>query len=122
MKQLFLLVTIVLTFGAVNAQIADVKVTAGAARVYHEGNDYPTYSLTIDQGCQLAGFNTKYVIISCSGSVRIYKDKEYNASYSFYLDRNCYVKNVTASAILIQAPGGTRYYDFKGNYIKSTSD
>lgn len=104
------------------AQIAEVKVENGAARVYHDGDNYPSYSLTIDRECELSGFNSKHVVITCSSSVRIYKDNEYNASYTISLDANCSVKNVTASAILIKAPGSTRYYDFKGNFIRSTSD
>lgn len=122
MKYLFLFATLILTFSAVNAQIADVKVEAGAVRVYHEGDNYPSYSLTLDRDCEVSGFNTKYVVITCNSSVRIYKDKEYNCRYTISLDANCYVKNVTASAILIKTPGATRYYDFKGVFLKSTAN
>lgn len=122
MKHLFLLATIFLTFSAVNAQIADVKIESGAARVYHEGDNYPSYSLTLDRDCEVSGFNTKYVVITCNSSVRIYKDKEYSCSYTISLDADCYVKNVTATAILIKAPGATIYYDFQGSFVKSTAD
>lgn len=122
MKQLIFIATMLLTFGSLNAQIADVKVEPGAARVYHEGDNYPSYSLTLDRDCEVSGFNTKYVVITCNSSVRIYKDKEYNCSYTISLDADCYVKNVTASAILIKAPGATRYYDFQGTFVKSTAD
>jgi len=111
-----------LTFGAVNAQIVDVKEDKGAARVYHEGDNYPSYSLSIDRDCELSGFNSKYVVITCPESVRIYKDKEYNCSFTISLDAGFYVKTVTSSSILIKAPGSTRYYDFQGNFVKSTAD
>ncbi len=122
MKQIIIIAAMLLTFSAVKAQIADVKEDNGAARVYHEGDNYPSYSLSIDRNCSLSGFNTKYVVITCPGSVRIYKDKDYNCSYTISLDANCYVKNVTSSAILIKAPGSTRYYDFQGNFFRSTAD
>jgi len=109
-------------FRLVNAQIADVKVENGVAKVYHDGDNYPSYTLTLDRDCEVSGFNTKYVVITCNSSVRIYKDKEYSCSYTISLDADCYVKNVTASAILIKAPGATRYYDFQGAFVKSTAD
>jgi len=108
--------------GTTSAQIAEVKTDNGAVCIYHEGDNYPSYSLTLDRECELAGYNTKYVVIACSESVRIYKDKDYNASYSFHIDRGCHVKNVTASAIIVQYPGHCQYYDFQGNYLKSTND
>ena len=122
MKKLFLMEIMLLMFGAANAQIADVKTDNGAARIYHDGDHNPSYSLVIDRDCQLSGFNSKYVIITCPGVVRIYQDKEWNASYSISLDAGNYVKNVTPTAILIKSPGSTRYYDFKGNIDRSVAD
>jgi hypothetical protein len=123
MKRIILLVVFLCSFlMTINAQISEVKTDNGAARIYHEGENYPSYSLTIDRGCYLGGYNTKYVVIACEESVRIYKDKEYNASYTFHIDRDCFVKNVTASAIIVKYPGQSRYFDFQGKYVKSTND
>ena len=122
MKRFLLMATMLLAFGVANAQIADIKTDNGAARVYHDGDNNPSYSLSIDRDCQLSGFNSKYVIITCSSSVRIYKDKEYNSSYSISLDAGNYVKNVTPTSILIKSQGSTRYYDFQGNFVRSTAD
>lgn len=118
-----MIATMLLTCSALSAQIADAKVESGAVRVYHEGENYPSYSLSLDRNCELSGFNTKYIVITCNNfSVRIYKDNEYNSSYSIALNKGSYVKNVTSSSILIQDPGVTRYYDFNGKFIKSTKD
>lgn len=121
MKTFQLLAAMLLFCSIAQAQISEVKTDNNYARIYHEGDNYPSYSLVIDRGCYLGGYNTKYVVIACSESVRIYKDKEYNASYSFHIDRDCTVKNVTASAIIVEDHGISRYFDFQGNYIKSTN-
>lgn len=122
MKRILIIAAVILIFGSVNAQIADVKAEKGVVKVYHEGDNYPSYSLSIDRDCELSGFNSKYVVITCPGSVRIYKDKDYSCSNTIPLDAGFYVKNVTSSAVLIKSPGSTRYYDFKGNFIKTTAD
>ncbi len=47
MKKLFLMAIMLLMFGAANAQIADVKTDNGVARIYHDGDYNPSYSLIL---------------------------------------------------------------------------
>lgn len=116
MKKLFLMATTLLIFGAVNAQIGDVKVDGYNAKIYDDKGNYSYNSISLCSNCELSGFNSNYVVITDGSSAKIYDSKGNYTYNSIGLCSNCSVKNVTPSGILIKDGNTTKIYDFKGNY------
>jgi len=116
MKQFFLMAAMMLTYGSLNAQIGEVKVDGSAAKIYDDKGNYTGQYASLCSKCELAGYNSKYIVIIDGSAAKIYDSKgSYTGQYAS-LCSNCYVKNVSASAILIKDGSVTKYYDFKGSY------
>ncbi len=125
MKKLLLIATMLLTYGALNAQIAEVKQEGSYARIYNDQGSYTGNSIGLGSGALVSGYNTKYIVVTEGSYARIYDSKGSYTGNSISLGSGSgnYVKNVSANAILIKEGSYTRYYDFKGSYTgNSTSD
>ena len=116
MVKFFLMATMLLIFGAVNAQIGDVKVDGSSAKIYDDKGNYSYKSISLCSKCELSGFNSNYVVITDGSNAKIYDSKGNYTYKSISLCSNCSVKNVTPSGILIKDGNTTKIYDFKGNY------
>ena len=116
MKQIILVTFMTLSFGFVNAQIADVKVDGGRAKIYDDNASYTGNSVSLCSSCELSGYNNKYIVVTDGGRAKIYDYKGSYTGNSVSLCSDCYVKNVSGSAILVKDGGRTKYYDFKGSY------
>jgi|688.fasta_scaffold990925_2 hypothetical protein len=123
MKKFFLMATIMLSFGAVSAQIAEVKQDGNIAKIYNDQGRYTNSYISLCSKCELTGYNSKYIVITDGNIAKIYNDQgRYTNSY-ISLCSNCYVKNVSATAILVKDGNITKYYDFNGRYTnKYTSN
>lgn len=123
MKKLLLMTTMLLTFGAVSAQIAEVKQDGSLAKIYNDQGSYTGSYISLCSSCELTGYNSKYIVVTDGSLAKIYDSKgSYTGSY-ISLCSSCYVKNVAASAILVKDGSLTKYYDFKGSYTgKYTSN
>lgn len=116
MKQFFLLATMLLTFGAVNAQIAEVKQEGSYAKIYNDQGSYTGNYIRLISGAEVSGYNSKYIVVTEGSYAKIYdSDGSYTGNY-IRLSSDSYVKNVSATAILIKEGSYTKYYDFKGSY------
>ena len=116
MKKLFLMATMLLMFGAVNAQIAEVKEDGSMVKIYDDRGSYTGNYVSFCSKCELAGYNSKYIVVVDGSMAKIYDSKgSYTGNY-VSLCSSCYVKNVSASAILVKDGSMTKYYDFKGSY------
>jgi len=116
MKKLILMATMLLTFGAVKAQIGDVKVDGSFAKIYDDKGKYTYKSIGLCSKCELSGFNSNYIVITDGSFAKIYDDKGKYTYKSIGLCSNCSVKNVTPSGILIKDGSKTKIYDFNGKY------
>jgi len=116
MKKLFLMATMLLMFGAVNAQIGDVKVDGSSAKIYDDKGKYTYKSISLCSNCELSGFNSNYIVITDGSSAKIYDSQGKFTYKSISLCSNCSVKNVTPSGILIKDGSKTKIYDFEGKY------
>jgi hypothetical protein len=115
MKQIILIATMLLTFGAAKAQIGKVKVKNGYAMIYDEDGKFSQKSIRLDKNDELNGYNSKYIVITSKGCALIY---DYTGRYTqnISLSGNAYVEKVTSSAILIAKKGYIMYYDFDGKH------
>jgi predicted RNA-binding protein associated with RNAse of E/G family len=116
MKQIILIATMLLTFGAVNAQIAEVKQDGGIAKIYNDQGSFTGYYVSLCSSCELTGYNAKYIVVTDGSLAKIYDAKGNYTGYYVSLCSSCYIINVSATAILVKDGGLTKYYDFKGNY------
>ena len=81
----------------------------------------------VNGSCKLSGFNTKYIVVSCSGiQINIYDESgKYLNSITNAIDHNgnepTYVSNVTEKYIIVKYKNSNskKYYDFNGTFIKS---
>jgi len=121
MKKLFLMATMLLMFGAVNAQIAEVKQEGSYARIYNEQGRYTGKSIRVSSGAEVSGYNSKYIVVTEGSYARIYNDQGRYTGKSIRLSSGSYVKNVSATAILIKEGSYTRYYDFNGRYTGNST-
>jgi hypothetical protein len=123
MKKLLLMATMLLAFGAANAQIAEVKEENGMAKIYNDQGSFTGKYISLSSNSELVGYNSKYIVIKENGMAKIYNDQGSFTGNYISLCSNCYVKNVSASAILVKEGSMVKYYDFKGSFTgKYTND
>jgi hypothetical protein len=123
MKKFFLMTTMLLVFGAVNAQIAEVKQDGSYAKIYNDQGSWTGKSVSICSNCELVGYNSEYIVVKDGSYAKIYDANGSWTGKSISLCSDCYIKNVGASAILVKDGSYTKYYDFNGNWTgKSTSN
>lgn len=123
MNKLFVVATMLLTFGTVNAQIGEVKVSGNQAKIYDENGINTNRYVSLNSNSELVGYNSKFIVIIEGNQAKIF-DSKGNFTYKYVpICSNCVVKKVTSSAILVKQGNMTKYYDFEGNYTnKYTTD
>lgn len=121
MKRLLLMATMLLMFGAANAQIGEVKVERGYAMIYNEEGKFTQKSIRLDKTDELDGYNSKYIVISKGSHAWIYDHTGRFTQNSISLSGGAYIKNVTNTAILLVKNGYTMYYDFQGKYTQKST-
>lgn len=118
--------TMLLMFGAVNAQIAEVKQEGGYARIYNEEGRWTGNSIQLGYGDVVSGYNSKYIVVTegllTGRYARIYNEKGRWTGNSISLSSTSYVIRVSETAILIKEFGKTRYYNFVGRYTGHSTD
>jgi len=103
------------------AQISEIKLDSKYARIYN-AKEYSGKSVYLGSDKQLAGYNSKYLVIIDGENARIYDENGDYTGHLIRLGKDKYVKNVTATDILIVEGNMTRYYDYTGTYTgRSTS-
>jgi len=95
------------------AQISEVKVSNGYAKIYEKGTF--TNSIYLNSK-KLVGYNNNFVVIQDGQYVKIFDNKGRFTGHSIYLNKSKSVTSVTLSSILIKDGNYTKYYDFKGNF------
>ena len=96
------------------AQIGEVKVVNGYAKIYNEKGIF-TNSIYLNSK-KLVGYNNDFVVIQDGQYVKIFDNKGRFTGHSIYLNKSKSVTSVTPSFILIKDGNYTKYYDFKGNF------
>ena len=124
MKSIILITTMLLTFGAANAQIGEVKVAGNQLNIYDVNGIRMAGSISFYTSDELVGYNAEYIVVKQGNQAVIYNAKGVSNNRYVPLCDGCKVKNVTPSAILVKDGNGmTRYYDFEGNNTgKYTTD
>lgn len=123
MKKFLLVAIMMLIYGAVNAQIGEIKNQGSTAYIYNEQASYSGYSISLSGGREILGYNSKYAVVQDGSVAYIYDSKGSYTGYSISLSSGRRIKNVTVSNILVKDGSTVYYYDFKGSYTgNSTSD
>jgi len=123
MKKIFLIATMLLTFGISNAQISEIKEQGSTALIYNESGQYSGHSISIGGGRSIAGYNSHYVVVQTSSTAYIYDDKGNYTGSSISLSGGKSIKNISGSNILVKDRQSVYYYDFRGSYTgNSTSN
>jgi hypothetical protein len=123
MKKLLLITTLLLSIGAVQAQIGEIKNQGATAYLYTIQGTYMGSSITLSGGREIVGFNSNYVVVKEGSTVYLYDCKGSYIGYSISLNGGRTIKKVTELNILITDGTTVYYYDFKGVYTgHSTRD
>ena len=117
------MVSMLLTFGAVNAQIGEIKIKGSTAYIYNDQGRYSGHSISLSGGREIVGNNSNYAVVKDGSTAYIYNDEGRYSGHSISLRSGRTIKNVTGSNILIKDGNTVYYYDFKGKYTgNSTRD
>jgi hypothetical protein len=123
MKKFLLMATMLMTFGAANAQIGEIKNQGSTAYIYNDQGSYSGYSISLSGGKEIVGNNSKYAVVKDGSTAYIYDSKGSYTGYYISLSGGKTIKNVTGSNILVKDGSTVYYYDFKGSYTgNSTRD
>ena len=120
MKKLLLMATMLLTFGAVNAQIGDCSVKGSRVEIYDANGRYKT-SFGLSSGTELSGFSSTIIAITNRSRVEIY-DADGRYKTSFGLSSGAFVKKVAGSNIMVKNGSRIETYDKDGRYVTSRSE
>jgi hypothetical protein len=121
MRVIFCLMAIALTFGTINAQIGEVKVDGTNVKIYDDNGNDTGKRLTLCGGCELSGYNSRYIVITDGTNVKIYEG-DTDTGKRITLNNNGYIKKVTSSAILVKEGNTVKYYDFRGDDTGKRTD
>jgi hypothetical protein len=116
-----------LSMQAVYAEIIDVNQSSEYTIEVTTGNGKSNLSNIVGSSCKLSGFNTKYIVVSCSGTqINIYDEsgKYLNAitnAINHTSHEPTYVSSVTEKYIIVKYKNSNskKYYDFNGTLIKT---
>ena len=127
MRNLLIIVSIfVISYANLSSQIVDVTENGSTLIVKTESGSSGLLNI-VNSSCKLSGFNTKYIVVSCSESqINIYKEdgsSVTNISNAIYPDNSVepkYVSNVTENYIIVKSRNSKRkdFYDFNGKYVR----
>lgn len=111
-----------LLFGSASEQIGEIKKDGNLLRIYDEkGNNTGLY-VHLNNGAELSGYNSAYIIVTDGNLARIYDSRGNNSGNYIHLNPGWVVKNVNPSAILVKDGATTRFYDFRGNFKHFNND
>jgi hypothetical protein len=120
MKKLLLIGTMLMTFGAVNAQIGDCSQKGSYVELYDGNGKYMT-RISISSNAQLNGCSSSIVVITSGSYAEIYDGNgKYKTRIS--LPSSGYVKNVTGNSILIKNGSYVETYNSEGKYVSRRSE
>jgi hypothetical protein len=113
----------------VHSEIIDVNQVSEYTIEVTTGSGKSNLSNIVNGSCKLSGFNTKYIVVSCSGiTIRIFRENgESVTTITNAIDNTAseptYVSNVTEKYIVVKYKNSNtkKYYDFDGTFIKSES-
>ena len=77
MKTIILMATMLLMFGAVNAQIAEVKEDGNTLKIYDDKGSYQT-SFSKCSSCSVKNVSTNYILIKDGSTTKYY---DFRGSY-----------------------------------------
>ncbi len=120
-KKILLMAIMLLTFGAINAQIAEVKEEGSYAKIYNDQGRYSGYSIYIGSSYTLEGYNSSFIVVKEGSYAKIYNSNGRYTGNSIYLGSSYYIKNVTGSAILVKEGSYVKYYNFEGRYTGNST-
>ena len=116
MKKFFLIATMLLAFGSINAQIAEVKQDGNVAKIYNDQGKYTGKYISLSSSREIAGFNSKYIVVIDGNVAKIYNEQASYTGKYISLSSSRFIKNVSGGAILVKDGNVTKYYDFEGKY------
>lgn len=122
MKKLLLMATMLLMFGAANAQISELRKTSSGAELYHiydDNGNKTNYYVSLSYGQGLMGHNSKYIIIRDNSIYKIFDSKGQNTGKYVGLSYGEEFIKISESSIMIKSNGMTKHYDFTGKYLRS---
>lgn len=122
MKTTLILIIMTLGFSSSFAQIGDLKKDGNLLRIFDEKGINTGLYVYLNNGAELSGYNSKYIIVTDGNLARIYDSRGNNTGNYVYLNSGWFVKNVTPAAILVKDGTTTRFYDFRGNYMYFNND
>ena len=113
----------------VHSEIIDVNQVSEYTIEVTTGSGKSNLPNIVNGSCKLSGFNTKYIVVSCSGiTIRIFRENgESVTTITNAIDNTAseptYVSNVTEKYIVVKYKNSNtkKYYDFDGTFIKSES-
>ena len=113
----------------VHSEIIDVNQVSEYTIEVTTGSGKSNLPNIVNGSCKLSGFNTKYIVVSCSGiTIRIFRENgESVTTITNAIDNTAseptYVSNVTEKYIVVKYKNSNtkKYYDFDGTLIKSES-
>jgi roadblock/LC7 domain-containing protein len=120
MRKILFMTTMLLTFGAVNAQIGDCSQKGGYVELYNSNGKYMT-RFSISSNAQLNGCTSSMVVVTSGSYVEIYDE---NGKYKtrFSISTSAYVKNVTGNNIFIKNGSYVETYNSEGKYVTRRSE
>ncbi len=120
MKKNLLIATLLLTFGAVHAQIGDCTKKDSYVELYDINGKYKT-RISVSTNSQLSGCSSSIVVITNGTYAEIYDENgKYKTRIS--LPSLSYVKNVAGNSILIKNGLYVETYNSEGQYVGRRSD
>jgi hypothetical protein len=122
MKNLLILATMLLTFGAVNAQIGDCSVKDSRVEIYDTDGRYKTYFSLPSSGAELSGFSSTIIAITNESRVEIYDADGRYKTYFSLPSSEAFVKNVAGNNIMVKNGSRIETYDKDGRYVTYRSE
>lgn len=116
MKTFLLFVITLLCLGEAHAQITEVKISGGYAKIYDDKGSYSGKSIWMGMKKSVEGYNSTFVVVRDSGYAKIYDSKGSYTGKSIWLGKNKIVRNISTQYILVKDGNYVKYYDFKGGY------
>lgn len=118
MKKFFLMATMLLTFGAVNAQIGDVQQKGSWLHSYDGNNEIGHFSISSSD--VFLGFSSTIVVVQKGSWIHSY-DAKGNELGHFSINSSDQFRSVIGNNINIVKGSWLHTYDVKGNEISHRS-
>ena len=120
MKNLILLATILLTFGAVNAQISDVQQKGNWLHVYGENNKELSH-ISINSSDEYLGMGSSFFVVQKGSYIYTYDSKSNQIAY-MSINSSDKFKNAGGNSFNIKKGSYIYTYDKKCNQLSYRSE